>query len=160
VAQLAQINVGRLRAPEDSPEVAEFVAALEGVNALADRAPGFVWRHQSPRGEGHLSPGGDDDPQFVVNLSVWESYAALHEFVYRSAHTPFLRRRLEWFERPSGPITALWWVADGEQPTVEDGLARLQHLRIHGPTPRAFSLLRQYDADGRPTSGRTLGSAR
>jgi hypothetical protein len=154
VAQLAQINVGRLRAPEGSPEVAEFVAALEPINARADRAPGFVWRHQSPAGEGHLSPGGEDDDLFVVNLSVWESYAALHEFVYRSAHSPFLRRRLEWFERPTAPITALWWVADGERPTVEHALARLEHLRRHGPMPEAFSLLRQYDAEGHPTSRR------
>jgi hypothetical protein len=41
---LAQINIGRLVAPIDDPQVAEFVAAPEPVNALADPAPGFVWR--------------------------------------------------------------------------------------------------------------------
>jgi hypothetical protein len=160
VAHLAQLNVGRLRAPEGSPEVAEFIAALEPVNAIADRSPGFVWRHQSPQGEGHLSPGGEDDDLFVINLSVWETYGDLHAFVYRSAHSAFLRRRLEWFERPTEPITVLWWLAEGTRPTVEEALGRLAHLRRHGPTPEAFSLLRQYDADGRPTSGRALGSAR
>ena len=151
---LAQVNVGRLRAREGSPEVAEFIAALEPVNALADRSPGFVWRHEAEAGVGHLTPGGADDELFVVNLSVWESYAALHEFTYRSAHSGFLRRRLEWFERPSGPIIAMWWVEEGERPTVDQALARLEHLRTHGPTPRAFSLMRQFDADGRPVRRR------
>jgi hypothetical protein len=154
VAHLAQINVGRLVAPEGSPEVAEFIAALEPVNALADRAPGFVWRHVSPQGEGHLSPAADDDALFVINLSVWESYAALHEFMYRTLHNGFLRRRLEWFEPHTAPVTALWWVPEGERPTVDQALARLEHLRHHGPMPEAFSLLRQYDADGRPVGRR------
>ena len=154
MAHLAQINVGRLVAPEDSPIVAEFVDALEAVNAIADRAPGFVWRHQSPKGEGHLSPAGEDDALFVINLSVWESYAELHDFMYRTVHNGFLRRRLQWFEPRSGPVTALWWVPEGEIPTVEHALARLEHLRLHGPTPEAFSLLRQYDADGHPVGRR------
>jgi Domain of unknown function (DUF3291) len=47
---LAQINVGRLVAPVDDPKVAEFMAGLEPINALADRAPGFVWRLQSASG--------------------------------------------------------------------------------------------------------------
>jgi hypothetical protein len=154
VKHLAQVNVGRLRAPEGSAEVAEFIAALEPINAMADRAPGFVWRHKSDQGEGHTSPGGPDDALFIVNLSVWESYAALHEFMYRTAHNGFLRRRLEWFERLPGPVTALWGVAEGERPTVDQALARLERLREHGPSPDAFSLLRQYDAEGRPVGRR------
>lgn len=39
---LAQINIGRLIAPIDDPKIAEFVAQLEPINALADEAPGFV----------------------------------------------------------------------------------------------------------------------
>ena len=39
---LAQVNVGRLRAPLDSPQLAGFVAELDPVNALADAAPGFI----------------------------------------------------------------------------------------------------------------------
>src|SRR5215831_1450436 len=37
---LAQVNVGRLLAPLDSPLIADFVAALDPVNALADASPG------------------------------------------------------------------------------------------------------------------------
>ena len=47
---LAQVNIGRLLAPLDSPELAGFVAGLEPVNALADAAPGFIWRLQTEDG--------------------------------------------------------------------------------------------------------------
>src|SRR5215472_7892170 len=47
---LAQINIGRLIAPIDDPKIAEFVAQLEPINALADKARGFVWRLQSASG--------------------------------------------------------------------------------------------------------------
>jgi hypothetical protein len=151
---LAQVNVGRLHAAEGAPVVAEFFANLEPINRLAEQSPGFVWRNVSPSGEGHTTPTGEDE-LLVINLSVWERYEDLHAFAYRSAHNGFLRRRLEWFERMPGPVTALWWVEEGTEPTVEHALLRLERLREHGPSPQAFSLLRQYDADGRPVSRRS-----
>ncbi len=48
---IAQFNVGRIVAPLDSPRLAGFVAQLEPINALADRAPGFVWRLQDESGD-------------------------------------------------------------------------------------------------------------
>ena len=48
--QVAQVNVARLRAPLDSAELADFVAALAPVNASADQAGGFVWRLQTEDG--------------------------------------------------------------------------------------------------------------
>ncbi|MDQ2676871.1 MAG: DUF3291 domain-containing protein, partial [Actinomycetota bacterium] len=39
---LAQLNIGRLVAPVDSPLVAEFMALLDPINAIADATPGFV----------------------------------------------------------------------------------------------------------------------
>ena len=41
---LAQLNVARPRAAMDDPQMADFEAALEPVNQLAEQAPGFVWR--------------------------------------------------------------------------------------------------------------------
>ena len=41
---LAQVNIGRMLAPLTEPEMAGFVAQLDPINALADGAPGFVWR--------------------------------------------------------------------------------------------------------------------
>jgi hypothetical protein len=135
---LAQINVGRLRAPVGDPMIRDFKDNLDRINAIADGAPGFVWR---------LTGGGNDatdirpdaaDPLMAVNMSVWESVAALGAFVYRSDHLPVMRRRAEWFEKME-LFMALWWVPAGHRPTVEEGLARLDTLRRLGPTAQAFT---------------------
>src|SRR3954454_23600523 len=94
--QLAQINVGRLRAPLDSPLVAEFMDAVDPVNAIADASAGFVWRFQTDEGNA-TAVRPYEDATILVNMSVWDSVEALSEFVYRSAHTGYLRRRREWF---------------------------------------------------------------
>jgi len=86
----------------------------------------------------------------VVNVSVWTDYASLHAFVYRSTHGQLLLRRKRWFRPTPQPSTALWWVEPDAHPTVDEALARLALLRANGPTPQAFSLLRQFDAEGRP----------
>jgi Domain of unknown function (DUF3291) len=148
---LAQVNVGRMRADAGSPLVGEFIAALDPVNRLADQSPGFVWR--LPAAEGHVLTHGPGGARDVVNLSVWSSYEDLHAFVYRSAHGRFVLKRSRWFEKVQQPSTALWWLPAGEPPTVEDALARLDYLRHWGPSPKAFTLRRRYDANGRPVSG-------
>lgn len=147
MSELAQVSIARLRAPVDSPAVRGFVVAVDRINRLADGSPGFVWRHQTGRS------GTGDDPRTIVNLSVWRSYEDLHAYVYRTEHGGYVRRRAEWFEPLPSPTTALWWVPDGDRPTVEDALARLGYLRRYGPSPRAFGLRRRYDADGRPEPG-------
>jgi heme-degrading monooxygenase HmoA len=141
--ELAQVNVARLRAPMGAPASAGLVQLLAPLERLADEAPGFVWRH------GH---DGDDDDLRFVNLSVWRSYEDLHAFVYRSAHGRALLDRRRWFEPPAASTTALWWVAAGTRPGVDEALARLAHLHRHGPTPTAFSLRRRFGPDGRPVS--------
>ncbi len=135
--QLAQVNVARLKAPLDSPTMAEFVAALDPINELADRAPGFVWRLQTPEGDAtSLRPLGDD---LLVNLSVWESVAELANYAYRSGHVEVMRRRREWFERLAQLSFALWWIPRGHVPTIEEAIERLDHLRRHGPSAVAFN---------------------
>lgn len=145
---IAQMNVGRTVAPVESPAIADFMAALAGINALADAAPGFVWRLQTESGNAtDIRPS--DDPQFIVNMSVWSSVEALFDFVYRTAHTAVMGRRREWFEKPVEAYQVLWWVPAGHRPSVEEGLARLDHLRRHGPTARAFSFKQRFPAPGR-----------
>ena len=111
---------------------------LDRVNALAEASPGFVWRLT---GEGNnatdIKPS--EDPRFIVNMSVWQSVEALFDYVYRSDHRSVMVRRREWFAKPAGPYLVLWWVKEGEPPTVQEGLARLQHLAEHGPTSFAFT---------------------
>lgn len=143
---LAQLNIGRLRAPTDSPLVAEFMEALEPINALADTSEGFVWRFQTDDGNA-TSERPFDDETILVNFSTWESVDALADYVYRTAHTEFLRRRREWFERFDGVMVVLWWVPVGHRPTVGEAIERLDHLRDHGPTPHAFTFRHRFEPD-------------
>ena len=140
---LAQVNVGRMRGPIDSPVMAEFVAQLDEINALAERSPGFVWRLKTEDGDATAIRPYDDD-MIIVNMSVWDSAAALHDYVYRSAHVEVMRRRREWFSRMTDAFMALWWVPAGHFPTVADAVARLDRLRADGPTPHAFTFRQQF----------------
>ena len=141
---LAQINIGRLRHPLEAPETVEFTDALDRINAVAEASPGFVWRLTDGDGNSssYVQVAGHEDPLDVVNYSIWTDLAALKDFVYRSNHMGFLRRRTEWFEVPDGPITALWWVPAGTIPPVEEAYGRLDHLRANGPSEQAWSLTR------------------
>ncbi|POX41180.1 DUF3291 domain-containing protein [Streptomyces sp. Ru73] len=142
---LAQVNIARLKAPLDSPELKDFVDGLEPVNALADAADGFVWRLQSEGGDAtDIAVFGDE--WLIVNMSVWRDVPALTAFMYTGLHREFLARRREWFEKVDEAMTALWWVPSGHEPTVAEAEERLLHLREHGPTPHAFSLRTTFPA--------------
>jgi len=140
---LAQINVARLVAPTDSPVVAEFMEALGPINELAEGSPGHVWRLQSESGDA-TDILATDDPLFIVNMSVWESVETLREYVYKTAHVEYLKRRREWFEKAVEMHLALWWIPVGEVPTVDDGLRRIALIRERGPTQAAFTLARTF----------------
>ena len=104
---IAQLNIGRARGPIDSPIMAEFVALLDPVNAVADASPGFVWRLQTEEGNATAVRPYEDE-SIAVNMSVWESIDELAAFVYRSGHVDVMRRRREWFE-PMKVFMVLWW---------------------------------------------------
>ena len=135
---LAQVNIGRIRAPLDDPIMEGFRSQLDPINALADRSPGFVWRLQTEDGNAMAIRPFDDD-RMAINMSVWESLDALQQFVYRSAHVGPLRDRREWFEPIEGPILALWWIPAGHIPTVVEAQDRLHLLKERGPSPAAFT---------------------
>ena len=135
-AHLAQINIGTMLAATDDPSVAEFMDNLERVNAIADAAPGFVWRLQTDSGnatEIQIFP----NPLTLVNMSVWESVDALKEYVYRSDHVDFFRRRAAWFE-PDAKRVALWYLPAGKIPELDEAVRRVEFLERNGPTPYAF----------------------
>jgi hypothetical protein len=140
---VAQVNIAQLRAPIDSPQLADFVALLEPINELADRSAGFVWRLQTEDGDATAIRAFDDD-RIIVNMSVWESLDDLGTFVYATGHLELLRRRREWFDRLAESHLALWWVPAGTQPDVAESERRLTHLREHGPSSRAFTLREPY----------------
>jgi len=135
--QLAQLNVGLARAPMDDPVMAGFAAALDRINALADGAPGFVWRLATEDGDATAIRPYEDE-RMMVNMSVWESIEQLREFVYRSGHVEVMGHRREWFERMR-VYMVLWWVPEGHVPGIEEAKQRLAHLELHGPTSYAFT---------------------
>jgi hypothetical protein len=159
VPHLAQVNVARLLAPIDAPSMRGFVGAIAAIDRLAAASPGFLWRYGGADGHGVSVQPEEGGPVFV-NLSLWTDYDALHDFVYRSAHARYLRQRSRWFAATPQPATALWWVAPGVRPSIDDALRRLRYLRDHGPTPRVFSLRRRFGADGRPSARRGAGTTR
>jgi Domain of unknown function (DUF3291) len=134
---LAQINIGRLIAPIDDPKIAEFIAQLAPINAIADKAPGFVWRLQSESGNA-TDIAYNDDPSIMVNMSVWESLEALHDYAYKSPHMKVFRDRAKWFQKMDKPHYCLWWIPAGHIPAVAEGRERLEHFHAHGATPYSF----------------------
>lgn len=136
--QLAQVNIALPIAPLSTPQLAGFVAELDAVNALADAAPGFVWRMQTEDGDATAVRGFGDD-QIIVNMTVWDSPEALGAYVYSGHHREVMVRRREWFVPLREAFQVMWWIADGTIPTVADAEERLEHLRRHGPTPHAFT---------------------
>ena len=134
---LAQINIARMIAPLDDPRMAEFVSQLGPVNALADNAPGFVWRLQTDYGNA-TAIDYDGDPRMLVNMSVWESVEALKQFTYAGEHRQVFRDRAKWFEKMTVPQYCLWWVPAGHVPTVAEGRERLERYQKYGATEYAF----------------------
>lgn len=134
--ELAQLNVAQMKAPLDTPEMADFVAQLDRINALAEAAPGFVWRLQDAAGNATAyRPFG---PDMLVNLSVWTDVEALNHYVYQSAHVETMKRRREWFTRTAEATMVLWWVPSGHRPDEHEALQKLQTLRAMGPSDKAF----------------------
>jgi hypothetical protein len=140
--ELAEINIATLLAPLDSPQLADFVANLDRINALAESSDGFVWRL---KGEGNdataLRDFGDD---VIINMSTWRDVEALKHFAYGTAHVEILKRKREWFTRMKNAYMVLWWVPKGHRPTLAEAAERLELVRAKGPTPEGFNFGRAF----------------
>ncbi|EAR49500.1 hypothetical protein OG2516_02908 [Oceanicola granulosus HTCC2516] len=137
---LAELNVGRLVADTDDPCVAEFMGALDRVNGIARRMPGFVWMMEGSGtpGTGNTGTKLEGDPRYVSNLTVWESAEALSHFVWNTVHRRFYDRRQEWFEVLGERHLVMWWVPAGHRPDLGEALERLAQRRAEGDSPAAF----------------------
>ncbi len=142
---LAQFNVATLRHPLEAPESTGFREALDHINALAEASPGFVWR---AKGEGFDSalPADGQDPNYLLNLSVWDTAEALAAFVYRTDHRDYVRDRAQWFLPSVGPSFVLWWIPAGELPDGVEGARRLKLLAELGSTSEAFDFRSRFPA--------------
>jgi hypothetical protein len=137
---LAELNVARMVAETSDPRVADFMGALDRVNGIGKRSPGFVWMMEGSGepGTGNTDTKIDGDPRMLANLSVWESVAALEAYVWNTVHRQFYARRAEWFEVLGEMHLVMWWVPEGYRPTLDEALARLAHLRENGDSDHAF----------------------
>ena len=135
---LAQFNIARLRHPLDDPASAGFKDNLDRVNGAAKRMPGFIWVLEDDGGSA-TAFRIDNDPQMLVNLSLWESADHLRRFVFGPVHRHFLERRDEWFEPSPRAQLVMWNLPEGELPTLQDAVRRLKHFEANGPSEIAFS---------------------
>ncbi|MFH0271628.1 DUF3291 domain-containing protein [Vibrio jasicida] len=136
--KLAQLNIALAKYPLDAAEIKDFVDNLDLVNGIAEQSDGFVWRLKDESGDA-TSIKLFDDPNMIVNMSVWDNVDALKNFMFRTHHRDFMRRKNEWFHRLVEDTYVLWWIEDNHIPTAEEALARLQYLRENGDTPYAFT---------------------
>ena len=143
---LAQVNIARMLAPIDSPVMADFVANLDRINALAEASPGFVWRLTGDDNDATALRVFEDD-FLIINMSVWESRQTLFDFTYSSEHVEIFRRKKEWFSKMVDRHMALWYVAADHEPTPKEAKQRLTYLNRYGETPFAFTFKAKYSAE-------------
>lgn len=135
---LAQINIARMIAPLDDPIMRDFVENLNPMNALAEKAPGFIWRLIEEENNA-TSIRVFNDNFLIVNMSVWTDISALKTFVYQTDHLSFLKRRKEWFESMKDGHMAMWYIEEGRTPTIPEAVEKLIHLRNRGVTLHSFT---------------------
>ncbi|MEZ8317488.1 DUF3291 domain-containing protein [Vibrio splendidus] len=136
--KLAQLNIALAKYPLDAPEIKEFVDNLELVNGIAESSEGFLWRLKDESGDA-TNIQAFDDPNMIVNMSVWDSVDSLKNFMFRTHHRDFMRRKGDWFHRLPEDTYVLWWIEEDHIPTLEEAIKRLEHLREIGDTPYAFT---------------------
>ena len=142
--QLAQINISRMIGVNiNDPIMKEFVDNLDKVNNLAEHSEGFVWRLKDENNDA-TSFNPYNDEQVIINISVWESIASLETFVFKTLHTDFLKRRKEWFQKFGKVSTAMWWIAEGDFPSVENAVELLDYLQKKGPSQKVFNFRNKY----------------
>jgi len=143
---LAQANVAHALAPPGDPLMASYVARLDEINTLADQSPGFVWRYLTDSRDPEQREF--DDPLVLFNLSVWETFEALHAYTYKTAHAEVYAGRRRWFNdwktAVGGPSVVLWWVPAGHRPSAREAKERLALLAARGPTAEAFGLKQRF----------------
>src|SRR6185369_7612701 len=144
---IAQFNLARARAPLTDSIMHGFTSQLRRINELADRSPGFVWRLQTEAGDATSIRAYPEDESLLLTLSVWKSIETLMEFSYRGEHAEVMRGRAQWFHQIQEAYIVLWWIPAGHIPSLDEAKVRLAFLRVHGPTPRAFTFKAQFSPE-------------
>jgi len=141
VTHIAQMNWGRLLYDWEDPRVAEFVDNLDLVNGIAARAPGYVWHMpEAAMDTAQRDVGGvfGGDARIASTLSVWESFTALSDFVFKTIHANFMAKARLWQEKQAEVTYVIWPVSAGHRPDMIEAKARLDLLAENGPNEVAF----------------------
>ena len=141
---LAQLNIARMVGVDiNDPIMADFVAQIDAVNAVAENYEGFVWRLKDESNNAtNFNPF--DDVQLIVNMSVWENMETFERFVFNGPHLDVMRRRREWFHKFGKAYMVLWWIPEGHIPTLEEANERLSFLQKNGASPYAFDFRNKF----------------
>ena len=124
----------------------DFLVHAEKIMTLAGTHPGLIWQNPAKFVEDEDVIRIFGERRMILNMSVWDSYASLKDFVYRHAHGAAMRERHHWFESPAREITyVLWWVHPGHQPTLLEAKEKLELLKSIGPSAQAFDFSQPYD---------------
>jgi hypothetical protein len=149
---LAEINIAKMKGVDiNDPIMKEFVDNLDLVNTLAEKSEGFVWRLKDESSNAtNLNPYNDE--QIIVNVSVWENIETLEDYMYKTFHSEFLKRRKEWFLKFGKAHTAMWWIPAGQIPTLEEAVEKLDYLQQNGPSQLVFDLRNKFPAPTEETA--------
>ncbi len=141
---IAEINIAKMKGVDiNDPIMKEFVENLDSVNQIAEQSEGFVWRLKDENNNAtSLNPY--DDERIIINVSVWKSIETLENFMYRTFHSDFLKRRKEWFLAYGTAHTAMWWIPEGHIPTMQEAVDKLDLLQKNGPSPSAFDFRNKF----------------
>jgi len=143
---IAEINIAKMKGVDiNDPIMKEFVENLDAVNQIAEKSEGFVWRLKDENNNAtSLNPYNDET--IIINVSVWKSIETLENFMYRTFHSDFLKRRKEWFLTYGSAHTAMWWIPEGHIPTMQEAVDKLSFLQTNGPSPNSFDFRHKFPA--------------
>lgn len=142
--QIAEINIARMKGVNiNDPIMKEFYDNLDTVNAIAESSEGFIWRLKDESNNAtSINPYNDE--QVIINISVWESIETLENFMYKTFHSEFLKRRKEWFQTYGKAYTAMWWIPSGQFPSLEEAVDNLDYLQKNGASEKVFDFRKKF----------------
>lgn len=135
---IAELNVAYPKYDMNDRRFAGFVNNLDRINALAERSPGFVWRLKDDVTGNAMDLQPDDDPAMIPNLSVWESVEDLERFTFGTVHAQIYKLRENWFKPMQERHFVMWRVPIGQQPALEEAIAKLAQINADGPSDDVF----------------------
>lgn len=141
---LAVVNIAKPKYPLDSEGMAEFMENLDRINAIGDNSPGAVWRYEDESGAA-TDTRVFEDPDLLINFTIWESVESLKDYVYTGDHLDFFKRRSLWFHDDLAlPTVVMWWTPAGTIPGIDEARDKVEYLAKHGPTVDAFTFAKRF----------------